>query len=190
MQVRIKTDLTVEPVTVAEAKAWCRVTGNAEDSIFTLLIASARKSLEKYCSASFGEKTIHVTWVDPKEYEFELPYGPVISVDKIYYIDAEGTETEQVLNTDYNVYGDQAALIKVATHWRSGITDGESIRIEYTAGYGNASTEPLPDDLKMAILMQVATDYLFRENIATSGYTNLSNESKSKAAFYRRKLWF
>jgi hypothetical protein len=32
LQIRIVDDITTEPVTVAEAKTFCRVTGSAEDS--------------------------------------------------------------------------------------------------------------------------------------------------------------
>ncbi len=85
LQVRIKTDMTSEPVTSTEAKLFCKVTGTAEDSIFTILIGAARRALEKYTSCSFGQKTIYATWVEkPEDNVLALPYGPFISVDKVY----------------------------------------------------------------------------------------------------------
>jgi uncharacterized phiE125 gp8 family phage protein len=146
--------------------------------------------LEKYTSCSFAEKTIHCTWVQtPKDNIIELPYGPVISIDHIYRIDHEGNEEELVLNSDYYVMGDQDAIIKITSYWSSGMVYVNSIRVEYKAGYGNAATETLPGDLKLAIMKQVATDYELRENITTGGLTVLSNESKVLAAPYRKKLW-
>lgn len=191
LQIKIKTDIVTEPITTAEAKLYCKVTGTAEDSLFTILIAAARKALEKYTSCSFGEKVIHATWINlPEDNELELPYGPIISVDKVFTIDSEGVEEEQVLNTDYSVYGNQDAIVKAPVYYSTRL-GGRSVRVEYTAGYGDVLTEPLPDELKLAILKQVATDYMIRENINVGNITTvLANDSKSLASPYRRKLWF
>lgn len=190
LQVRIKTDLTTEPVTATEAKLFCKVTGTTEDDLFTILIKSSRQALEEYTQSSFAEKTIHATWVTmPEDYLFELPYGPIISVDHVYWVDEEGTEEEAVLNDDYTVFGDQDAIVKVSTMWTSGLKNTNTVRIEYTAGYGHTNTETLPAALKMAILKQIVTDYELREDIAV-GSAILTNNSKSLAAPYRKKLWF
>ena len=190
LQRRIITDLSTEPVSVTEAKLFCRVTGTDEDPLFAILIKSARQALEQYTSSSFGEKTIHLTFVEtPKDDTYEIPYGPVISIDKVYRIDEEGVEDELTLNSDYYVLGDQDAIIKISRYWSSGNYTSTSIRIEYTAGYGDTATETLPEPLKLAILKQIATDYELRENISLGGATVLSNESKSLAGPYRKKLW-
>lgn len=189
LQVRVYTDLSTEPVSAIEAKLFCKVTGSDEDSLFTILIKSARQALEEYTQSSFGEKTLHATWVTaPEDNLYELPYGPVISVDKVYWIDEEGTEEEATLNTDYWVYGDQDAIIKLSKMWSTGLKNTNTVRIEYTAGYGHANTETLPGNLKLAILKAIATQYEMREDLG-SGYV-LDNSSKSLAAPYRKKLWF
>ncbi len=191
LQVRIKTDITNEPVTIAEAKLFCKVTGTEEDSLFATLIKSARQGLEKYTSSSFAEKVIHATWLEiPEDYIFEIPYGPIISIDHVYWIDKEGTEEEATLNTDYWVYGDQDAVIKLSTFWTSGLKYTCTARVEYTAGYGHLNTEALPTDLKLAILKEVGTQYEMRENITAGGFSELTNSGKSLAAPYRKKLWF
>lgn len=190
LQTRVITDIVTEPVSVAEAKLYCKVQDMADDALFPVLITSARRMLEKYTMTSFAQKTLHATWVEtPKDNVIELPYGPIISVDKIYRIDEEGTEEELVLNSDYYVMGDQDAIIKITSYWSSGMVHINSIRVEYKAGYGNTATEKLPGDLKLAILKQVSTDYELRENIVQGITTVLSNESKILAAPYRKKLW-
>ena len=190
LQTRVITDIVTEPVSVAEAKLYCKVQDMADDALFPVLITSARRMLEKYTMTSFAQKTLHATWVEtPKDNVIELPYGPIISIDKVYRIDHEGTEEELTLNSDYYVMGDQDAIIKITSYWSSGMVYVNSIRVEYKAGYGNAATETLPGDLKLAIMKQVATDYELRENITTGGLTVLSNESKVLAAPYRKKLW-
>ena len=190
LQTRVITDIVTEPVSVSEAKLYCKVQDSADDTLFPVLITSARRMLEKYTMTSFAQKTLHATWVEtPKDNVIELPYGPIISVDKIYRIDEEGTEEELVLNSDYYVMGDQDAIIKITSYWSSGMVHINSIRVEYKAGYGNTATEKLPGDLKLAILKQVSTDYELRENIVQGVTTVLSNESKILAAPYRKKLW-
>lgn len=190
LQTRVTTDIVTEPVSVAEAKLYCKVQDTADDTLFSTLITSARRMLEKYTMTSFAEKTIHATWVEvPKQNYVELPYGPIISVDHIYRIDEEGTEEELTLNSDYYVLGDQDAIVKIVPYWSSGTGLVNSIRAEYKAGYDNAATEDLPMELKLAILKQVATDYELRENIVAGVTTVLSNESKVLAGPYRKKLW-
>lgn len=189
-QTRIITDISAEPVSTSEAKLWCKVQDSADDSLFTILIKSARRMLEKYTSSSFAEKTIHATWIEtPDDNLLEIPYGPVISIDKVYRIDEEGNEEELTLNSDYYVLGDQDAILRITKYWSSGDVHENSIRVEYTAGYGDTATETLPGELKLAILKQVATDYELRENISAGGMTVLSNESKVLAGPYRKKLW-
>ena len=191
LQVRIVTDMTAEPVELSEVKNFCKVTGTQDDALITLLTTSARKALEKYTSSSFGEKTIHAYWQQiPGDWIVELPYGPIISVDAIYKIDEQGTEEALTLNTDYYVIGDQDFKIKLEQFWSTGYTVSRSLRVEYTAGYGNSATEPLPDELRMAIMKQVSTDYNFRDNIQDAGSTALANNAKSLAAPYRKKVWF
>jgi len=189
-QTRVITDLSTEPVSLAEAKLFCKVSDTADDSLFTILIKAARRALEKYTSSSFGEKTIHATWIEtPADNLLEIPYGPVISIDKVYRIDEEGTEEELTLNSDYFVSGDQDAILRTTKYWSSGDVHENSIRVEYTAGYGDTATEPLPEELKLAILKQIATDYELRENINVANLTVLANESKVLAGPYRKKLW-
>lgn len=190
LQVRTYTDIVTEPVSLTEAKNFCKVTGSNDDTLIGILITAARQALEKYTQSTFAEKKLHATWVEmPDDHILELPYGPVISVDAVYWIDEEGTEEEATLNDDYWVYGDQDAVIKMTTYWTTGLKRTSSVRVEYTAGYGHTSTETLPAALKLAVLKQIATDYDMRENIGEGGMT-LDNASKILASPYRKKLWF
>lgn len=191
LQIYVKTDLTTEPVSSTEAKLFCKVTGTTEDTLFAILIPAARKALEKYTQSSFGEKEIHATWVvPPDDMIFELPYGPIQSVDAVYTIDEEGSETALTLNSEYYVYGSQDLIVKVSKFWSSGDVALNQVRIEYTAGYGGTGVDALPEALKLAVLKQIATDYELRENIVIGGATVLANEAKKLAAPYRKKLWF
>jgi uncharacterized phiE125 gp8 family phage protein len=189
LQVRIKTDITAEPVSTTEAKLYCKVTGSTEDTVFSELITTARQLVEKYLSISVAEKTIHAHWIQmPDDNELELPYGPVIAVSKVYKIDEEGTEEELVLNTDYHVYGDQDIIVKVQSFWSSGIKAERSVRVEYTAGYGHTNTETLPSPIKTAIRKLVVKSYGLRGD--EGGSVVMDNEIKAEISAYRKKLWF
>lgn len=192
IQTRVITDLATEPVTLAEAKNYCKVTGSQDNDLITLLITAARKALEKYTQSSFGHKHLTTTWVTvPENWTVELPHGPHNAVSAVYLIDEEGTEELLTANTDYYVLGDQDLRIQINQHWLSGgAINMPQVRVEYTAGYGDTTTETLPDELKLAVLKQIATDYMLRENIGPSGMSTLSNDAKSLAAPYRRKIWF
>ena len=186
LQIRVTTDITTEPVTVAEAKNYCKVTGSQDDSLITLLITSARKALEKYTQSTFAHKHISATWVVmPEDWVIELPYGPHSAVSKVYRIDDQGTETELTVNTDYTLYGDQDFILMVSQYWSTGYI-AQSVRVEYTAGYGETATEPLPDELKECILMYVNKSYTYRGD----GGEVMDNEIKRKANPYRKKVWF
>lgn len=188
LQVRVKTDITSEPVSAAEAKLYCKATGTTEDTVFSELITTARQLIEKYLGISVAEKTIHATWVQlPEDNELELPYGPVISVSKVYKIDDEGTEEELTLNTDYHIYGDQDAIVKIESFWSSGTAFSGSVRVEYTAGYGNTNTETLPSAIKTAIRKLVVKSYGLRGD--DPGSVIMDNEIKSEIAPYRKYLW-
>jgi uncharacterized phiE125 gp8 family phage protein len=191
LQVRIKTDVLTDLVSLEEAKNYCKVTGSQDDNLISLLLTSAREAMEKYTASTFAQKTIYATWIEiPDDWLLELPYGPVISVDRVYSIDSEGTEMLLVVNKDYYVYGDTEAVVQVSQFWSTGERLRRSIRVEYKAGYGDALTEALPECLREAILKEVATQYKFRDNLSEVGVVVLSNESKSLASPYRRQLWF
>lgn len=190
LQVRVYSD-SGESIELSEAKNWCKVTGTADESLILGLITSAREALEKYTSSTFAQKTIYATWIEiPDTWLLELPYGPIISVDAVYQIDDEGTETLLTVNDDYYVYGDTDAVVKVSQFWSTGERVKRSIRVEYKAGYGNAVTGALPEALRIAMLKEIVTQYKFRDDISEVGVMLLSNNSKALAAPYRKELWF
>ena len=45
LQTRVITDIVTEPVSVAEAKLYCKVQDSADDTLWPILITSARRML-------------------------------------------------------------------------------------------------------------------------------------------------
>lgn len=183
LEVKITTDLVTEPVSVAEQKAYSRFTLSDDDTIIGELITSARQRLEKWTGRSFGSKSITAYWQTFSK-EVELPYSPVISITSVKTI-YQGTETALTSGDDYYTTGLDLKILNfvniVQRRW--GVTK-TSLEVQYTAGY-----TALPKALKEAILKEVNTAWLNRENFMTDilkgGSQPLSNEAKMLAQPYK-----
>lgn len=162
-----------EPVTLDEAKAQLIVTSTDDDGLITSLITQARKAIEGYCSLSIVPKTIILT-ADLFN-EWELPYGPVTAI--------------QAVQTRMGTQGSGPASYQTATVWTS---DGEDFltftpsdcgpnfttppntqknryRITYTAG------PYCPEDLKLAILQEIAFRYQNRGDASETRVTQFAD---------------
>lgn len=187
----VKTDVATEPVSLAEAKLFCKVTGTGDDTLFAMLIAQARENLEQYCGVSLAEKTLIAEWDKlPDNGVFALPYGPVKSITSVTlkYEDSTEADTTLTLNDDYFVTKTPWSELRISyvSAWTR-----TRVRVEYVAGYGATGCPPLPYPLKIAILKEILTQYDMRENISPDGFSGrLGNESKVLAHPYKRTLWF
>lgn len=170
MRVKITTDCA-EVATLTEAKNFLKVTGNQDDNLITEMITGARQSLEKFTGASFGEKTIEVLFTSWEGF-YRLPYGPVIEVEKVERIYADGTVSE--LETgDFTVRDDKVYVVEWYT-----TRELVGVQVTYTAGYND--DDPLPSDLKQAVLKQIAYNYDNREG------GGISPSAMSIAKMYKR----
>lgn len=167
MEIQIITNLSVEPVTVAEAKSYLRLIGSDEDSLIAELITSARERLEKFTGLSFGTKTLKMYTRDSNKW-FELGYGPVTSITSVLDDDA--------VALTYESRGLQYKQLYTSSD--------NGINVTYVVGWGASG---LPKGLKQAILKQVSTDYENRENYLIGDSANeLSSSAKMTAQSYSR----
>jgi hypothetical protein len=116
-----------EPVTLQEAKDWCRIDVPDDDTLITSLIKAARIICEQYSGLSFVTKTVTAILVNGLG-NIDLPYGPVTGT--VTYTETDGTAI-----TDYDISDSRCDRFKAT----------------YTAGY-----EVLPENLKKAVLNQIA----------------------------------
>lgn len=178
LDVQIKTDLTTEPVTVAEMRDYLNIDFGAWDTLLATLITGARSKMERYTGCTFGTKTLVATFQKVAD-NIDIPYGPIQSITHVKSIDEAGVKSTLTAGTDYLVTGNNFKNIRFY-----GINT--PIEIEYVAGYN-----PLPGDLKVAIMKQVGMDFEFRENVMDSSQVvELSNGAKQAAASYRRVYLF
>lgn len=189
-----------EPVSLSDAKAQCRVDFTDDDALITRLITAARKSIENFCRISIVPKTVTV-WLEATEVprsnyaqpfqvreqfnKFELPYGPVSSVDSVTSIDSDGvTVIACVLNSDYFVTGTRYKSIQISNNFTNNI-------LVYEAGY---PVGQVPEDLQLAILNEIAYRFEKRgdpSNIRATAFTEegVCQDARVLAQPYQRLNW-
>jgi len=187
----VDTDVATEAVTVQEAKLFCKVTGDGDDAIFSMLIRQARENMEMYCGVSLAEKTLICEWDKlPRNGIIDLPYGPVKSITSVTLV-YEGSDTADdvlAVNDRYYLSKMPWPQIRIAT---SSVSGRATIQVKYIVGYGSTNCPPLPYQLKVAMLKEILTQYDNRENFNVGeAVSMLSNEAKAIAHPYKRNLWF
>lgn len=187
----VTTDVVTEPVSSAEAKLFCKVTGTGDDTLFTMLIKQARETLEQKCNISLGEKTYTAEWDKvPKTGIIELPYGPVKSITSVTLKYEDSTEADETLDLNDDYFVTKTPWSELRISYLS-VYARARVRVVYVVGYGATGCPPLPYPLKIAILKEILAQYYFREGLAGDDMINaLRQESRELANPYSRNLWF
>jgi uncharacterized phiE125 gp8 family phage protein len=146
----------VEPVTVAEAKSYCRVTTDAENDLFAILIKSAREAVEVATGLSLIPKDV-TTYFNNISGNFDIPFGPIdIATFELFDMEQDALE---ITGTDLQLIGDEFPKLVYPRY--------ANLKATYEAGYTT-----IPTDLKLAILDQVSYDYENRGLDADTGICN------------------
>jgi hypothetical protein len=130
-----------EPVSLAQAKLWCRIDTGDEDALLSALIAAARLQVESLTGLALTSQSWRLV-LDCAPRLVVLPVAPVIALSAA---------------PDGAVLQGDAVLLAEA---------GGAVTIDYTAGFGDAGA--VPADLKQAVLLLVAYWYENRDAIATA----------------------
>ena len=153
----------VEPVTLSEAKAHCRVDASADDTLITNLITTARELVEDYIDRALVTQRL-VMKFDQFPYEIELPRPPMASSGTVTAVTITYTiadsSTATVAATDYRVDRDSTPGRIRTTYngsWPSALLDANAITVTWWAGYGSSSD--IPQRVKSAMLMTILELY-------------------------------
>lgn len=174
---RVITGPQYEPVTLAEARLWCRVDDDdtSQDAVLMLLIGAMREYAENLTGRSFVQRTLE-TRMDywPCDDVIELPFPPLVSVSYVEYLDGDGAtqqlsgspsafqvDTHRVPGRVWPLYG---------ASWPTALSDLDAVRIRYVAGYQTFSA--LPRNLKLWMNARLATLYENREQIVIGTIVN------------------
>lgn len=138
----------LEPVTLAEAKLYLRVDGNAEDVLVTSLISAARQCAEEFLQKSLMPQRWKLTFEDYAPVEIPLPRGPVQSIVSVKTISDTGAET--TIATDQYRLSAAKDLLRLKTTLYA-----QRVEVVYDAGYADAASVPGP--IKYGMLAHIAT---------------------------------
>lgn len=165
MQWTLKTAPATEPVTTTEAKLHCRVDADAEDALFTRLIAAARGWVEDYTGRALFTQTWQASLPGFADRIWLPRAAPLGSVTFVKYYDT--SNVLQTLSTDvyYTPAFHEPALLerKYAQVWPSTYERSDAVQIEYVAGHASAANIPKP--LVQATLLLVGHWYQHREGV-------------------------
>lgn len=163
------------PVTLAEAKEWCRVEedDSSEDGTLTILIRAMTKHAENITGRAFVERTLQLN-CDQFQHCLKLPQAPLIGVDSIEYTDLDGAaQTFPSASYEVDTVSEPGMVRPVwGSSWPALGRGFNPVRITYRAGYrplGSptdlADNSYLPPEVRMWMAARIATLYEQREQI-------------------------
>lgn len=151
-------------VTLAEAKAYCRIDGNDDDSVLVGLIAAATDWVAEETGTTVLPSTLRLTLDSfPTERELKLPCPPLRDVNVIRYTDDQGTShtlSSSAYSTNTAARPGRITL-NPGQQWPATSGRAASVTVEYDAG--PSDDRPLSPSLKQAILFTVAHWFEHRE---------------------------
>lgn len=163
-----------EPISLDEAKAFCRIDADLteDDALLAGFILFAREYVEDMTSRALAPQTVQVVFDGfPRERSVNLPRFPVIEVEKVEYETVAG----DVLNfDDYDVATHTMPGVLFARRaWPAAARNRGSVRITYRCGHGAMSdddppvrlTPPMPEMARQAMLFMINHLYEQRETV-------------------------
>lgn len=175
----VETPPTVEPVTLAEAKAHLRVDISDDDSYISALITAARQYAEEYLDRALVAQQLTMR-MDSFPYEFELPRPPMASSGTLtstsitYTLEAATPTTTTLSAATYRVDRDDTPgrirTIYGGT-WPSHLADPNAVSVTWWAGYGSSGSD-VPSAIRHAMLMIIG--HLYERRLAADSMA--SNE--------------
>jgi uncharacterized phiE125 gp8 family phage protein len=164
-RVTVTTQPAAEPISLSEAKLFCRVDGSDEDALISALITAARIAVEEQTGYALVTRTLDA-WSDivPNHRTIDLPFGPVESITHVKSFDEDGDETALTVADDVILDGANSCFaIKSTANTLTSTRSFNAFNVQYIAGYGIASS--VPEWAKQAMYMLIAHWYENREAI-------------------------
>lgn len=162
------------PISLAEAKAHCRVDASDDDDLLAAYIAAAVAHVD--ATGVLGRAMVTQTWqqwVTAQPSRVRLKIGPNSTLTAVDYYDADGVlQTDTLANYGTRLDGDFVTVgPKDGYSWPSTEDRPDAIRLTYTAGYGAAAD--VPENIKHALKLMVGHWYENREAVADTAMHSL-----------------
>jgi uncharacterized phiE125 gp8 family phage protein len=181
MSLRLITPAASYPLTLAEARAQCRVDGTDDDTYLTSLIAAATSHVEDYT----GRALVTQTWelvLDKFADAMMIPKGPVTAVSSVKYFDVDGVQ-QTITDTNYvlDAASDPQWLVRASDYTWPSLSDGiNNVVIRFVCGYST-----VPDAILHAIRLLVSQWYDARGTFTDTRLTELPNAVEALLANHR-----
>lgn len=156
----------VEPVSLAEAKAHCRVDSEAEDSYIQSLIAAAREYVEDTLDCTLLETVWQAKYDLFPIWEIVLPRPPMkASAVTVTYRDEGGVmQSFSQFQVDASAVPGRIFPLYEGS-WPAVRGDENSVTVQWTAGYG-VTGSTVPATVRHMILLAVGHWFANREPVA------------------------
>lgn len=156
MALTLITPAAAPVVSLAQAKAWCRVEGGGSDALLGELLLAAQRHVEMVLGRSLGEQTWTLT-LDGFSDAIELGKGPVTGIvaDGFTYRDLAGVpQTVDPALYSLDLVSNPAwVVLNEGESWPDVLDAVNVVEISFTAGEG---ADLCPPDLGQAIKMLTA----------------------------------
>lgn len=157
----------VEPVTIADARAYLRISTDSEDEILHRLLRTAREMVEAETGLALIDQTwrLHVErW--PRSGRLALFRYPVKAVASVVAYRPDGTAVSFAPEEFTLQQGRRPQRLYMAQHPDASTYCG--IEVDFVAGFGETGAD-VPDALKQAILTLTAHLYESRAGVDGEG---------------------
>ncbi len=156
---------TVEPVSLDEAKAQCRILHNNEDTLIGMYVRAARGYVEQVLNRALLDQVLRLQLDGFPGGALALPRPPAISLTSVAYRDRDGV-TQTLDPACYALELDTTgARIVPLSDWPKTQQHPQAVTIDWRAGYGT-SADAVPDAIRHAILLLI--EHYYNNRGATS----------------------
>lgn len=144
------------PLSVEEARRWCRLSHQADDTDLAALIDAATRLAETEWSRQIVTATWRLTLPCFPRWEIRLPRNPLQAIQSIQYRSTAGTLTtldEDLYEADVEC---DPGIVQPAYGrvWPATREMVQAVRVTFTAGYGTPAQ--VPETIKQALRFAVA----------------------------------
>jgi len=161
-----------EPITLADAKDYLRISHNSEDDLITSLITVAREWAESYTNKAIVEQTV-VAYYDSPQRDFELPLGNATDLTSV--LNGTDTVTAKLLVGN-------PSIVTVIGDVPISVDERQSVVITYEAGFAD-----MPKRIQQAMKILIADMYEHRE-AQVIGQSVTDNKTLERLLFPAREL--
>lgn len=153
MPVRVTSQPTSEPLSLAALKARLQIDHDDDDETLASLLVAARQKIESWEWRKHLTQTLTLTIDRFPCGPIYLPYPPLQSVTSIVYVDSQGaSQTLGVADYQVDIYSEPGRIFPAyGTVWPSVQCVPNAVTVEYIAGHDD------PCDVPQSTLIAIST---------------------------------